>query len=320
MVSLPGFLCIDSFTKKHLDETTGIISNAIANAEKLPVTPSRGQENISLLQQQASRPASAQFTFTCDSQVPGTVAWPKPETPTQSKMNQSPAASKFTTQATQTSPGINGARDHRQNQAASQLAPPTPKANGASAPNEGKKTRRRTAKEYRDAAAQRREQQRYQNRIHPPAREDIWICDFCEYEDLFGKPPLALMRQYEIKDRKEKRKAEEKRRLLEKAKMKGRKGKKGSKNAKNNATTNSTRQTQQPATQLPAASQTQSRSQSQGTQSEEYFEDEYDDDYPATDGPPPPLSPEVLDDAHTTEDVEPAPNEPNAHEDTGPGV
>lgn len=55
----------------------GIISNAIANAEKLPP---QGQENVSLLQQHPAvnktTPASSQFTFTCDSQVPGTVQWP----------------------------------------------------------------------------------------------------------------------------------------------------------------------------------------------------------------------------------------------------
>lgn len=56
---------------------SGIISNAIANAEKLPP---QGQENVSLLQQHSTTnkttPASSQFTFTCDSQVPGTVQWP----------------------------------------------------------------------------------------------------------------------------------------------------------------------------------------------------------------------------------------------------
>lgn len=58
-------------------EGSGIISNAIANAEKLRP---QGQENVSLLQQHStatkSTPASTQFTFTCDSQVPGTIQWP----------------------------------------------------------------------------------------------------------------------------------------------------------------------------------------------------------------------------------------------------
>jgi hypothetical protein len=74
------------------------------------------------------------------------------------------------------------------------------------------------------AARQRRLQQEYNNLQHPPAPEDIWICEFCEYESIFGEPPHALIRQYEIKDRKERRRLAEKRRLLEKAKLKGRKG------------------------------------------------------------------------------------------------
>jgi hypothetical protein len=67
------------------------------------------------------------------------------------------------------------------------------------------------------------------------------MCEFCEYEAIFGEPPRALIRQYEIKDRKERRRLAEKRRLLEKAKMKGRKGKKATKNAAKQAGT------QQPA-------------------------------------------------------------------------
>ena len=61
---------------------------------------------------------------------------------------------------------------------------------------------------------------------------------------IFGRPPAALIRQYEIKDRHERRRLAEKRRLLEKAKMKGRKGKKGNKNtAKNTGTAHAPQQT-----------------------------------------------------------------------------
>jgi hypothetical protein len=75
--------------------------------------------------------------------------------------------------------------------------------------------------------------QEYANFHNPPAQP--WICEFCEYEDIFGQPPIALIRQYEIKDRKERKRLAEKKRLLEKARMKGRKGKKASKKAQNNA-------------------------------------------------------------------------------------
>lgn len=105
------------------------------------------------------------------------------------------------------------------------------------------------------------------------------MCEFCEYESIFGQPPEALMRQYEIKDRRARRKEAEKRRLLEKAKMKGRKGKKGTKGApKNSAAVKQGAQ----VPPLPQGGQ----GMSQGTQSEEYYDDEYEGEY-AQDAPPP---------------------------------
>lgn len=92
-----------------------------------------------------------------------------------------------------------------------------------------RKPRRRFDREYALAARQRRLQQEYNNYHHPPAREDIWVCAFCEYESIFGVPPTALIQQYERKDRKERKRIAEKKRLLEKAKAKGRKNKKGPK-------------------------------------------------------------------------------------------
>lgn len=97
------------------------------------------------------------------------------------------------------------------------------------------KSRRRPSKEYALAARQRRLQQEYTNYHHRPNKDNMWICEFCEYEDIFGVPPVALIRQYEVKDRQERKRAAERRRLLEKARAKGKKGKKGSKkNANNN--------------------------------------------------------------------------------------
>lgn len=268
-------------TSDFIAESAGIISTAIANAEKLPVTPPRGQENVSLLQQQASKkssPASTQFTFTCDSQVPGIVAWPGPPAST-ATIHQSPALRGMSTHATQTSPKvpvISGQANHelRAAQPSNSQRP-----NGRQAlPT--KKTRRRTGKEYIIAARQRREQQEYQNYHHPPAPEDEWICEFCEYERIFGTPPEALIKQYEIKDRRVRKQEAERRRLLEKAKMKGRKGKKGGKLAPKNVTASHDRQGQTKAPQqAPSTYHSQSQSQSQGTQSEEYYEDEYDEDY-----------------------------------------
>lgn len=286
-------------------ESPGIISRSIANAnaEKSPITPARGQENVSLLEQQASKkssPASTQFTFTCDSQVPGTVAWPGSSS--SAPMHPAPAAARMSTHGTQTSPNMpashtpNPVSQARQGLAASQHAPNAQKQAPAQEPK--KKNRRRTGKEYLIAARQRRQQQEFRNFHHPPAPQDIWICEFCEYERIFGTPPEALIKQYEIKDRRVRKQEAERRRLLEKAKMKGRKGKKGNKAAPKPSAAQQDRQAHH---QQPAA---MNQSQSQGTQSEEYYEDEYDDEY-AQDDPPPP-SPVAPPSARRTE-VQPDP-------------
>lgn len=276
-------------------ESTGIISESIAtaNAEKFPITPSRGQENISILQQASKRstPASTQFTFTCDSQVPGTIPWPGPNN--SATMHQSPAARMTSTHATQTSPSIPGSlsvpsvvAQAKQGLAASQNAPNPPKQAPQGA---AKKTRRRTGNEYLIAARERRDQQRWRNEHHPLPKEDQWTCEFCEYEQIFGTPPVALIKQYEIKDRQIRKQEAERRRLLEKAKMKGRKGKKGSKAAAKAAPTTSDRQAQNSQHTLM-----NSQSQSQGTQSEGNYEDDYEDDYPQDNPPPSPTGPNVI--------------------------
>jgi hypothetical protein len=172
------------------------------------------------------------------------------------------------------------------------LAPPAKQglANSMHAPNAQKqaqgpkKTRRKAGKEYLIAAKQRRQQQEYKNYHHPPATEDIWICEFCEYERIFGSPPEALIKQYEIKDRRIRKQEAERRRLLEKAKMKGRKGKKGSKAAAKSTAASHDRQNQSQAAPQPTPMNTNN---SQGTQSEEYYDDEYDEDYIQDDPPPP---------------------------------
>jgi hypothetical protein len=207
-------------------------------------------------------------------------------------MQQSQASSRgMITHATQTSPSIptnlNGpavASQTKQGFATTHSAPQKQTASQTAPP---KKNRRRTGKEYLIAARQRRQQQEYQNYHHPPSPEDIWICEFCEYERIFGTPPEALIKQYEIKDRRVRKQEAERRRLLEKAKMKGRKGKKGSKGvAPKTASGLHDRQAQHQQAQPPAP-MSHSQSQSQGTQSEEYYEDEFDDEYVQDDPPPP---------------------------------
>ena len=179
-----------------------------------------------------------------------------------------------TTQGTQTSPTMENQTHQALPGHAGNPQNPAPR-----------KPRRSAAKQYALAARQRRMQQEYKNYHHPLKREDMWICQFCEYESIFGSPPEALIRQYEIKDRRERRRLAEKRRLLEKAKMKGKKGKKGSKNAAKNSAAqpqhsgHKDQYDQQPLDQVPM--------QHQATQSEEYLADEYDDDPVAMPAPQP---------------------------------
>ncbi|KAI1141084.1 hypothetical protein F5Y05DRAFT_376347 [Hypoxylon sp. FL0543] len=228
-------------------ENSGIISSAIASAEKLHIP--QGQENISLLHQESSTKSSptssAQFTFTFDSQNP--VSWPGSD-PAPSSMGPShhlPRSAHSGDYREQYS-GVANARGPIQNGS----APPLVSSGGmqpgvnTTGNDAGKPQATATPKESKrrgnsllQAAKQRRRETEYQNYHHPPAPEDIWICEFCEYERIFGRPPEALIRQYEIKDRRRRREEAERRRLLEKAKMKSRKGKKASKvPAKNNST------------------------------------------------------------------------------------
>lgn len=109
-------------------------------------------------------------------------------------------------------------------------------AKGTTQANAPPKKPKRRVNSLVQAAKQRRRETEYQNYHHPPAPEDIWICEFCEYERIFGRAPEALIRQYEIKDRRRRREEAERRRLLEKAKMKSRKGKRANRvPAKNNS-------------------------------------------------------------------------------------
>lgn len=276
----------------------GIISTAIANAQA--EQSQVGNENVSLLQQQAQKttPQKTQFTFTCGSDSANKMVWPgqngsfpalppgsqadrawhsTSNTSTGPPPNQIPVPPSHhirrnvATQGTQTSPNMNGTQ---QAGAAGQKPVQQQGQNAQQGAQQSKKPRRKPGREYALAARQRRLQQEYTNFHHPPNREDIWICEFCEYESIFGSPPEALVRQYEIKDRKERKRMAEKRRLLEKARMKGRKGKKGGKAAaKNNGNANQ-------QTQNPPSNQKYDQPLDNGqldNQGEEYYDDEFDD-------------------------------------------
>ncbi|KAL2849204.1 hypothetical protein BJY01DRAFT_210862 [Aspergillus pseudoustus] len=220
----------DPATRNH-----GIISAAIAHAaaSAFSSSPYRTSAQGSMLEQQTT-PTRTQFTFTCESDSAKGMAmhahtsYPHHRPPvTQPPTGQNP---RFSTQGTQTSPTVPS-----QMNAAPQQQQPNPPAAPIEATNTERKKKRSPGSIYALAARQRKIQQQYANLHHPPSLEDIWICEFCEYESIFGRPPEALIRQYEIKDRKERKRLAEKKRLLEKAKMKGRKHKKAPKNASKHA-------------------------------------------------------------------------------------
>ncbi|MCJ1474050.1 hypothetical protein MMC13_002708 [Lambiella insularis] len=277
MSSLPG-------KARNLPMDHGIISAAIAEAASIPSASPKGQENMSLLEQTATKKASSsktQFTFTCESDTSKGMIWPgehdhplgspyhavSGSNVPGSQYNQNQKG--FSTQGTQTSPTM--AVQTNQNGVA-----PGSKANPTSQPP--RKPRRPPGQRYAIAARERRFQQEYNNYHHPPGDEDIWICEFCEYESIFGSPPEALVRQYEIKDRRERKRLAEKRRLLEKAKMKGRKGKKGNKNTARSTSSAGATQAHQSTSQQNHQQQTDTTPvQSHGTQSDEYFGEDYDD-------------------------------------------
>lgn len=186
----------------------------------------------------------------------------------------------FATQGTQTSPKL---ADQANQTAANQAG-----AN-QQVPQQAKKPRRPLEKQYSLAARDRRLRQEYTNYHHPPKEEDVWICEFCEYESIFGVAPKALIRQYEAKDRRERKRLAEKRRLLEKAKMKGRKGKKGNKKNGNAVTqaqhpAHTQRYDQPPMNEVPV--------QHHRMQSDDYGVD--DDDADDDDPIPPPRTPSKI--------------------------
>lgn len=161
-----------------------------------------------------------------------------------------------------------------------ELAPDTDAQNKATL--EGRRrsqmnSRRQLQKDLVLAARNRRQAAADVHYRNPPRPEDIWICEFCEYESIFGSPPKALIREYEIKDRRLRQEEADRRRMLEKAKAKSRKSKKGNKAVKgSHSSAHSPRpvsEEQDVATKAPPMEPGRSHS----TQSEGGFEDRVDD-------------------------------------------
>jgi hypothetical protein len=203
------------------DENQGIISTAIAKAEKNSVP--EGQENVSLLDQYSAKsaPTSGQFTFTCESQVPGT-RWPHPD----SAMSNPPPPGYAANGKQQQPPSL-----------ASRITVPkggvpahTPDIDrdesSESAASRERQTRQQINRELRKQARDRRLQTEERYRRAPPKDEEYYVCDLCMYEKIFHEPPRYLIQKFEEKVRQERIEEERRRQRLEKARARGRKGKK----------------------------------------------------------------------------------------------
>lgn len=175
-----------------------------------PVTPSKGSRRNAGVVAGAGSPKQTQFTFVCESPVSTSLAFSSASyksTNANTPGDGSGYPKSMHTVGTQTSPSISNTNANH---------PPAPEQ-----PKKKSGQARSAATSRRDYALQRRRRQEAVGGGN--GNGEIWICEFCEYESIFGEAPEALMRQYEIKDRKERRKLAEKRRLLEKAKQKGKK-------------------------------------------------------------------------------------------------
>ena len=196
----PSSPSVETFTKRPPDRRS---------SSSDPVTPSKGSRRNGGAVGGVGSPKQTQFTFVCESPVSTSLAFSSASyksTNSNTPGDGSGYPKPMHTVGTQTSPSISNTN-----------------ANYPPAPQQPKKKsgQARSATSRRDYALQRRRRQEAAGGGN--GNGEIWICEFCEYESIFGEAPEALMRQYEIKDRKERRRLAEKRRLLEKAKQKGKK-------------------------------------------------------------------------------------------------
>jgi len=237
--------------------------------DTLPTTPTAPEHENRTDASGMIAPAS-QFTFICDSPISANLAYS--HTPRELQNLNTLYTKSMSTKGTQTSPSMSNS--------------------GAYPPASGMKKKSNPARSAarREFNLQQQRLQQRQTALTNNARGgEIWICEFCEYESIFGHPPEALMRQYDIKDRKERRRQAEKRRLLEKAKQKN---KKHNNNGRNGSGKKSQQQQQQ--------QHQQTQGQSQGQQ-QLHFSNMSN----STNPPPPPPPPSERDSQGTHSDNTP---------------
>lgn len=160
----------------------------------------------------------------------------------------------------------------------------SPQTSGGGPRGSRRKGRQSLDRELSRAARHRRELATDSYYHNPPRPEDIWICEFCEYEQIFRTPPRALIQKYELKDRRQRQEEADRKRLLEKAKAKSRKSRK---NAKSQAKTQTSAANEAAPGHVDPLNENggppMQQGQSRSTQSEDDY-DEYDDDDTGTSG------------------------------------
>ena len=132
-------------------------------------------------------------------------------------------------------------------------------------------------RELHRQAEERKLEARMRARDAAQKKEDDYICLFCEYEAVFGETPWALVRLYELKDRRRRKEEAERKRLIEKAKSRSRKNRKAS--GKSNSKSNSTSHQQGQHQTFPQPSQPIHTDHADDVTDEFYEEDADEDGY-----------------------------------------
>lgn len=224
---------------RDLDPTNnaGIISNAIANAERRG--PQESTDPAPQIQDTDAYPqGSLKFTFTCSSKVPGNLLWAgsDPRTPPSSAYwQQGQQQGRLRGgQGVSHASGAHSAASANQNGSSAGGKPSKGSDGGRSKQQQEKeKENFKIRQELRKQARDRRRYQQELNAMRATPESDIYICPFCEFENITGHKP-RLIYEFEMKERKKRLELERRQREQrnkEKARNRNRKGRKAAKAA-----------------------------------------------------------------------------------------
>ncbi|KAL1895048.1 hypothetical protein Sste5346_005469 [Sporothrix stenoceras] len=222
----------------------GIISNAIASAERQ--APQESIDPASQFQDTDAYPqGSLQFTFTCSSKVPGNLLWSgsEPRTPPSSAYWQQ-GQQQGRLRGGSNVPSTYAAGSNKPNGSSAGGKPSKSVDGGRSKQQlekekEDYKIRRELRKQVRDR--RRKQQELNATRGTSDSEADIYICPFCEFENITGHKP-RLIYEFEMKERKKRLETERRQRNKEKARNRNRKSRKAAAKAAPTTAGSSTQQ------------------------------------------------------------------------------